>query len=130
MTRTRTRRSNRPRFLSKLEIDRIFELKEAGHKWSVIATKLFRPLETVEKRYFRELAKKRQSNGCFIPEEILGHREIYTNSGRLAGEYEVKWLGYEETNFESFAAVQNWEIYTRYNLRLQHRVLVTQARII
>lgn len=125
------RRSNRPKFLTQFEITRMFDLKEAGHKWSVIATKLCRPKETLKKRYFRILQARQQANGLWVPAAILGHREIHTSSGTLAGvEYEVQWVGSNETTFESFSDVRNWEVYSSYNLALQHRALVSDARII
>ena len=119
------RATSRPFFLTSGEVDKIFQLKAAGHKWRVIATRLRRPLETVRKRYYREKAARERAARVFVPEAILGHRAIFTAAETFVDmEYDVQWRGHRERSWEPRDTVQYWDIYRTYNTLVEARVLV------
>ena len=118
--------------MSNCEVDRIFELKEAGHKWSYIATRMRRPIETIRKRYYRETRARNARAAYLHPRAIIAHRDVQTTAGTTPnGEYQVQWVGTEETNWEPLSAVMHWEAYALYNLRIQSAALrYVSARVI
>ena len=114
------RASNKPSFLSAYEVTRMFELKEAGYQWRVIANSLRRPIETLRKRYYREIRARNARHGFGQPLAIIAHRNVETTAGTMAQrEYEVTWVGTDELSWEPFRAVYQWECYSEYNLLLQ-----------
>ena len=114
------RKSNRPKFITKMEVTRIFELKEAGYAWKTIGTKMNRKWGSVKKKYFREKAIRNTRQSVYEPKAILSHREVATTAGTLSGiEYEVLWEGHEDISWESYATVRNLDVYKAYNIQLQ-----------
>ena len=113
-----------PYFLTKAEVARIIELKHAGNTWKVVARKTGRKLKTIKMRYQREMIKKMKLADVWTPRGILSHREVWTTAGTYAyTKYKVVWEGSEESSWESFMDVRNWEVYVAYNLSLQHLAL-------